>query len=343
MKLESLKLGESFRLMLRTMPILLVRLGAMLGFWVAAIIYLAITGYVSFLIGRVVDWLGVILFIVALLSMIPLYQLAYRYVFYMIKAAHIAVISELLVRDSIPAGTSQLDWGRQRVTDRFGEMNIMFVVDELVNGVIKSFTRTVYRVTSFLPGTDSLQTLVRIVNRIVFYALTYVDEAVLARSFYRESDSPWTNARDGVVLYAQTWRPLLMNAIALMVISYLPFLAALLIFSAPIGFLLSLISDQVAGYGLIAILLFAWVIKVAVGDAFAMTAMIASYQRETADMKVNPEMAAQLDNLSTQFSELTQRARDEIAGVGRRSEAPADDDPAAAPPPVAPPPAPSAD
>lgn len=317
MNLKSLRLGQAFNLLRRTMPILMVRFGVMLAFWAAAIVYLLVTGGIALLVGQVSGLVGLILFLVALGAMLPLYKLAYRYVFYMIKAAHIAVIAELLVRDDLPSGTNQLAWGKQRVQDRFGEMNVMFVVDELVAAVVKSITNTVRLLTSWLPG-ESVDTMVNVLNRVIRYALTYIDEAILARRFWRDEEgNVWANARDGVVLYSQAWRGLLVNAVALMVISYLPFVLVFIVFVLPIAGIASLISTTFAGWSILVTLLLAYSVKVALGDAFAMTAMIAAYQRETADMKPDPEMTAKLNQASDKFRELAQRAQEAVTGAGR--------------------------
>lgn len=325
MNLDSIQLGKAFSLMVKTAPILLVRLGVSVVFWLAIVLYLAITGGVSYLIGQAIDWLGVVVFLIALVGIAPLYQLAYRYVFYIIKAAHIAVISELLVNGKLPDGVGQLAWGRQRVTERFGETNIMFVIDELVTGVINAFTWTVYSITSWLPLGETAQGLANVINTVIRFALGSIDEAILARRFYAttSNDSPWVNARDGLVLYAMAWKPILTNAVALMMLSYVPFLVALLIFSAPIGFIVSLFgSGQAAGWTIIAILAFAWLMKVAVGDAFTMAAIIASYHRETATLQPNPEMAAKLDAASDKFNEIKQRAAEAFGGGRAQPTAP---------------------
>lgn len=316
---QSLQLGAAIGLLRRTMPILLVRFGVMLAFWAVAIIYLLITGGIALLVGQVSGLVGVILFLVALAATIPLYQLAYRYVFYMIKAAHIAVIAELLVRDDLPDGVSQLEWGKQRVQERFGEMNVMFLVDELVSGVVRGITNTVRLLTSWIPG-ESIDTLVKILNRIIRYALVYIDEAILARRFYStdSADNPWSNARDGVVLYAQAWRGLLVNAVALMLISYLPFILVFIIFVIPIAGIAAAISSTFAGWSILITLFLAYAVKVALGDAFAMTAMIAAYQRETADLTPDPEMVDKLNQASDKFRELAHRAQEAVTGSGRQ-------------------------
>jgi hypothetical protein len=319
MKLESLQLTRALQMLLRTTPLLLIRLGAVIAFWVAALIYLAVVGGVAFLVGQAVEAVGIILFIVALVAMIPLYNLAYRYVFFMLKAAHLAVLSEILINGDLPAGVNQLEWGRQRVQERFGEVNVMFVVDELVNGVVRAFTGTVYTLTAWLPG-DTLRTLVQIVNRIIRYAMSYIDEAVLSRSFVQKEQNVWANARDGVTLYAMVWKPLLMNAIALMILSYIPFIVVLIVFSAPVGLIVSAISQPLAGWTIIFTLILSFLVKVAVGDSFAMAAMIAAYHHETAGLTPNAEMTARLDGISDKFRELTRRAQEE---VGRFTQPPA--------------------
>jgi hypothetical protein len=243
-------------------------------------------------------------------------------VFFMLKAAHIAVLSEILVKGSLPAGVNQLNWGKTRVQERFGEVNGMFVVDELVTGVIRAFTNTVYALTAWLPG-DSIRTLVRLINRVIQYAMSYIDEAVLSRSFVKEEQNVWANARDGVTLYAMIWKPLLMNAIALMILSYIPFLVVFILFSAPVGFILAAISQPLAGWALIFTLILSYLVKTAVGDSFAMAAMIAAYHKETAGLTPNPEMTARLDQVSDKFQELTKRAQDEIGRFTQPPQTPA--------------------
>lgn len=305
--MKSLQLGAAFSLVMRTLPMLLVRLGVNLLFWLVALIYLGITGGISYLVGQAVSWLGVILLIASLGAMGWLYRLAQRYVLYLIKAAHIAVIAELLTKDDLPTGVSQLQWGKDRVQERFGEASVMFAVDELVRAVVRRFTNTVYRVASWLPG-EAFRSIANIINRVIRFAVGYIDEAILARAFWTSSDSIWAAARDGVVLYGQVWKPLLMNAVALMVLSYIPFLVVLIVFAAPVGALTSLISSRIAGWGIIATLALAFLVKVAIGDAFAMTAMIASYHRETAGLEPDPKVTAQLEGVSEKFRDLQERA-----------------------------------
>jgi len=308
LNLESLRLGRALNIIRQTLPILWVRLGVYTAFWVATLFYLGVTGGVSWLVGQAIPFVGVILFLVSLGAIGPIYQLAYRYVFYMIKAAHLAVVAEILQNGSLPPGESQLDWGRKAVTSRFGEASAMFIVDELVDSVVRSFTRTVYNIARFLPG-DTFRNLSQVIERVVRFAMGYIDEAILARSFWRKDENVWESAEEGLVLYAQVWKPLLTNAVALMLLSFVPFVVAFVLVAGPMGALVAWVfTPQVAGWSVIVTLLFAWLVKVAVGDAFAMVAIVASYRDETENMTPNPEMTARLSSVSDKFREIRQRA-----------------------------------
>jgi len=314
MNLKSLQLGRALKLVTRTLPIALVRLGALMLFWLAALAYLAAVGGIAWLVGQVIPLVGVVVFVVGIGGLGFLYRWAQRYVLYLIKAAQIAVMAELLVREELPPGTNQLAWGKQRVQDRFGEASAMFIVDQMVSGVVSVFTSAVYRVASWVPG-NALRGLVRAVNRVLRFSLEYVDEAILARSFWTDTEDVWANARDGVVLYGMVWKPLLMNAIALMLLSLVPFVLVVIILAAPVGLLLSAVSTPVAGGVIIGMLLLAWLAKVAIGDTFAMAAMLATYHRETADLTPDPAMTARLEGISDQFRGLQERARQAV-GAG---------------------------
>lgn len=334
MNLRQLQLRNALALTLKTTPILLVRLGAYLAFWVVALLYLGILFGIGALLANIAEWLGFLVGLIAVVSVVPIYRLAYKYVFYVIKAAHIAVIAELLEHGQLPPGSSQLQWGREQVQQRFGQVSLMFVVDELVEGIVKAFTRTVFSIVRILPGSQSR--IFELLERLVRNATGYIDEAVMARSFWRRDENIWESAQEGVVLYAMIWRPLLMNAVALMVLSYVPFLAALILFAAPVGFLLNLISSALAAWSIVLVLILAYFVKAALGDAFAMTAMIATYQRETRGLTPDPQMEARLSQVTDQFAELKNRALQmaQKRGVpGMQPGSASDPDPSPAPPP----------
>lgn len=238
--------------------------------------------------------------------MSPIYNLAYRYVFYVIKAAHLVVMGELLTHGQLPAGQSQLAWGKQQVQERFGDVSVMFVADTLVKGVLCSFTSTVYSIASWIPGNEMRQ-LANVVNRVIRYATTYIDEAILARAFWQRDPNLWESAKDGIILYAMVWKPLLINAVALMLLSYVPFVVVMVLIATPVGLVLSAVSTPVAAWSVLALLVLAYLIKVAVGESFAMAAIIAAYHREIQGLQPDPAIEQRLDSISADFRKLKER------------------------------------
>ncbi|MHB1318110.1 MAG: hypothetical protein ACYCYF_05775 [Anaerolineae bacterium] len=311
MSLKSLQLGQALRLVARTLPIAGVRLGVTLAFWLGALIYVGAVGALAFLAARVFAWLGVVIGLIGLGAMVWLVTLAQRYVLYLVKAAQIAVMARMLTGDAPPGGASQLQWGREQVASRFGEVSGMFVVDQVVSAVVRGFTRLVYGLVSWLPG-DALRGLARVAGRLVHYAVTYIDEAILARTFWLDDGTVWANVRDGVALYAMVWKPLLVNALALMGLSYIPGIVVVALLAMPFGWLGNAISPQIGGWSIVAALVIGWAVKVAVGDSLAMAAIIAAYQRSIQGLRPDPAMLERLGHVP-RFEELAQRVQDEAA------------------------------
>ena len=52
-------------------------------------------------------------------------------------------------------------------------------------------------------------------SELVEIVLGYVDEAVLARVFYKKDENAWKASADGVVLYFENWKEILKNAVML--------------------------------------------------------------------------------------------------------------------------------
>lgn len=303
---KSLQLGTALQLVWQTTPILLVQLGVYLVFWIATLIYLAAVIGLAVLLNAIHGLLALIVVIVGLGAMSPIYNLAYRYVFYVIKAAHLVVMGELLTHGQLPAGQSQLAWGKQQVQERFGDVSVMFVADTLVKGVLCSFTSTVYSIASWIPGNEMRQ-LANVVNRVIRYATTYIDEAILARAFWQRDPNLWESAKDGIILYAMVWKPLLINAVALMLLSYVPFVVVMVLIATPVGLVLSAVSTPVAAWSVLALLVLAYLIKVAVGESFAMAAIIAAYHREIQGLQPDPAIEQRLDSISADFRKLKER------------------------------------
>ncbi|MDI9549438.1 MAG: hypothetical protein QM346_17740 [Chloroflexota bacterium] len=307
MQFGQIQFGLAFRIMLKTAPIMLLRLGLYLAFWVASIVYFALVAGIGYVLSQVWPPAGIIAVIVAIVALIPLYRLANRYAFYLVKAAQLAVVVHILETGDLPQGINQFAFGKDRIAERFGEVSVMFVVDALIAGVIRGFSGMVTAALSWIPGGIG-RTIAGISTRIVHYAGNYVDEAVLARAFWRKDESVWQSAREGLVLYGMVWKPLLMNAIALMLLSYVPFILVVVLLSAPAGLLLGAISQPLGALSIVIVVVLALLVKVALGDSFAMIAMVAAYHRSTRGLAPDPAMEARIESISDKFGEIRDRA-----------------------------------
>ena len=100
-----------------------------------------------------------------------------------------------------------------------------------------------------------------------------------------------------------------------MLISYVPFVVVAILFSAPIGASPSLISPNVAGWSIIATLVLAYLVKVAIGDAFCHGGDALGVPAGDAGLTPDPAVTSKLEQVSDKFRTLQQRALGEQAGA----------------------------
>ena len=298
-------LAEAIGLVGKTLPLIWVRLGSYLVLGAALGIYAAAVGAVAWLLGRLWAPLGVILFVIAIGGAFAIVRWAGRYWFHLLRAAHTAVLTEFIVTGKGPQ-QNQLAYGKEQVLSRFKDTSILFAVDLLVGGIVRFVVRTFTRITSILPipGVDSLG---KLVERVAITSTTYVDEAVLSRAYTKREQNVWAVAKDGVVLYAQAWKPILANAVVLALLSFVEFLLFLLILGLPAAAIGAALPGLRLALG-IGVLIGAWMLKLALSDAIALAATLLAYHRTTAGMEPDPAWVAKLDGASDKFRELGQKA-----------------------------------
>lgn len=310
-------LGEAISLVMKTLPIVWVRLGSYLLLGLGLGIYAAIFGGIGWLLSQLWAPLGVILFIAAFGGAFWIVQLAGKYWFHLLRAAHTAVMTEFITTGNGPA-TGQLEYGRKQVMDRFTDTSILFGVSLLVDGVVKFVVRTFTRIASILPipGMDSLG---KFLQRVATLSTTYVDEAILSRAYAHREQNVWAVAKEGVVLYAQSWKPILANAVVLALLSYAEFVIFLLILGLPALAIGAAVPSLGPALG-IGALIGAWMLKLALSDAISLAATLLAYHRSTADMEPNAEWVAKLEGASDKFRELGRKAAASFGGKGKATE-----------------------
>lgn len=310
-------LGEAISLVMKTLPIVWVRLGSYLLLGLALGIYAAIFGGIGYLLSQLWAPLGVVLFVAAIGGAFWIVQLAGKYWFHLLRAAHTAVLTEFITTGKGPT-TGQLEYGRQQVMSRFTDTSILFGVGLLVDGVVKFVVRTFTRIASILPvpGMDSLG---KFLQRVAALSTTYVDEAILSRAYQHREQNVWAVAKEGVVLYAQSWKPILANAVVLALLSYAEFVIFLIILGLPAVAIGAAVPSLGPALG-VAALIGAWMLKLALSDAVSLAATLLAYHRATEGVEPNAEWVAKLEGASDKFRELGRKAAAGFGGGKRAAD-----------------------
>jgi hypothetical protein len=239
-----------------------------------------------------------------------------HYIGYLVKAGHVAVITEAVTTGRIP--DNQMAYGKQMVKERFLTSNIYFVLDKLVASAVRQLQRAVQKITnmaSFVPGMKNIQS---IINLFLNIALGYIDECCLGYTFLRKDQSAFKCAADGVVIYWQNWKKLLKDAAKTTVMVVLLVLAVTLVAFLLFAGILRLlplnneIAMRVAGFVAFFLAVFlAWAAKKAFIDSYILVKMMVSYMEVAPSTVITFDLYTELCGLSRKFKELFNKGQQE--------------------------------
>ena len=309
-------IGRTIGIVVRTWPFVLLRMAVYFGITAAYVIVVAVGAGMGYGTGMVLGesggavpfalWGGIIGF--SLVTAV-FYWLR-EYILYMVKAGHIAVLVHLVEGRAIPGGMGQIAYGRQVVTERFAEANVLFALDQLIKGALRAVSALLGSFAAFLP-IPGLGGLVRIANAIIRMSIVYVDEIILAHNIRLGSRTPFETGRQSVVLYAQNGVTMVKNAVWLAVFIWLVGAILFLLVLAPAGALVYGMPGQGAGWAFVFALLFAWACIAAFVEPFAVTALMQVYFRTIEGQVPDPEWDGRLVQASSKFRQLKDRAAQE--------------------------------
>lgn len=229
------------------------------------------------------------------------------YILYIVKAGHIAVMVELLQGGQIPQGRGQIDHARAVVTERFGQASALFALDQLIKGVVGAVTGLMQGLLSILP-IPGLQNIMGLVRAYLRLAVGLVDEVILAHAIKTRAPNPWTSAQEALVLYAQNARPMLVNAAWLTLIVYGLSFVVFLLMLAPAAAVVYLLPGAWSAGGVVFALIFAWAVKAALIEPFAIACLLQVYFHLTEGQTPDPEWQARISRASDKFKKLGERA-----------------------------------
>lgn len=308
--MKDFQIGTVIGLLRRTAPFLVFRFLIYFGITVGYVLATGVGAGAGYTAGTIfgdagvgATWGGFIGFGIAGAVMYFLRE----YLLYMVKAGHIAVLTQIMDGGEIPGGRGQIDYAQGVVKERFAESNVLFAVDQLIKGVLKAFNRAFFTLAAILP-IPGIEGLAKFVNTVVRLSLTYLDEVILAHNIRTESDNPWASSRSALVLYAQNYKTFLKNAVFLALIVWGLTLAVFVLILAPVAGLVTLFPGVGGVLSFVIALVFAWGVKQAVIEPFGMTALMQVFFKVTEGQQPDPEWERKLDSVSDKFGELKARA-----------------------------------
>ncbi len=238
------------------------------------------------------------------------------YILYMVKAGHIAVMIEHLEGREIPDGKGQISYAQGIVKERFAQANVLFAIDRLIKGVIRAVTGLVEGIASLLPipGLDAVMKFVRAFLKV---AVGLIDEVILAHLIREKAENPWTGAQEALVLYAQNAKPMLKNAALITIVSYILAFVVFLIMLAPAGAVVYMIPGAWSAGGFVFAIIFAWAVKAALIEPFAIACLLQAYFKVTDGQTPDPVWMGKLESTSGKFRSLGEKAAGWVTGGAR--------------------------
>ncbi|MDH6230197.1 hypothetical protein M2281_000769 [Mesorhizobium soli] len=306
-------IGKTLSLMMKTWPFIIFRVIVFFAITAAYVLATGAGAGVGYGVGHILGgeggpatfsvWGGILGF--GAVSLI-VYWIR-EYILYIVKAGHIAVMVRLLDGHAVPGDRGQISYAREVVTARFAEANVLFVLHQLVKAVIAAITGLIGGIAAFLP-IPGLDGLVKFVNTVIRLSLTYVDEIILAYNIRIDSHSPYETARQGVVLYAQNARMMIKNAIWLAIIMWGLTFVIFLMMLTPAAAILYVMPGQMAGWAFVLAIVFAWAIKAALIEPFALASLMQVYFKAIEGQTPDPDWDRRLAEVSGKFRALKDKA-----------------------------------
>lgn len=312
--------GQAFGMMGRTLPFILFRIVVYAGIAIAYVLATGVGAGVGWGIGAFGDeefragttvWGGIIGFGLTAGVLFFLRE----YILYIVKAGHIAVLVKLLDGEAIPDGQDQIAFATGVVKARFVEANVLFAIDQLVKGVLGAIIGLIQGIASFLP-IPGLTNIVGLVRAFLRISIGLVDEVILAHAIRTNATNPWASAQTALVLYAQNYPTMLKNAAWLTAFTYGLAFIVFLVMLAPAALVVWMIPGGWSAGGFVFALIFAWAVKAALIEPFAIACMMQVYFRTTAGQTPDPEWDARISGVSRKFTELKDRAAQWMGGRG---------------------------
>jgi hypothetical protein len=304
----------SIGLLTRTLPYAVMRFAVLLAFSVACIVWMVITiGGSAWTGAHIAGVFGVAWFISCAVVAGWFWTAIVRYVLHLIECGHVAVLTELIVHGRVGNGSeSMFAYGKRVVTEKFGQVNILFAINQLVRGVVNAVHGTIEGVGHILPipGIDSIANLI---TGILRAATRYMDKVIFSYNLACGDDNPWRSAQHGLIYYAQNAKPILKQSVWIVVLEHVLSALLWLVLLIPAAALTAILPQSVRETGGLVTIVVAVLFALAARGAFLkpvfLIMVMVRFHALVEHQPINEEWVARLDQLSDKFRDLGQKAQ----------------------------------
>lgn len=221
--------------------------------------------------------------------------------------AHAAAFVENLGDHPLADGEDQVAEAQALTADRFAGPALLSEMDAQIRAAAWAIPGLIGGARLFITM-RGMEGLAAMLTWLMSLAMAPIVDLVYAYIVHLRAANPWQAARQGLVLYGQNSRRLIVNGLAATAAVWTASLLVLLILTPPMSGLFSSFPDSVSGWSLLGAILFAWAIKSAFFDPFALAALTPIFFRLANSQTPDPEWDRALSDLSPAFRRIRNRA-----------------------------------
>ncbi|MEN3347877.1 MAG: hypothetical protein V7632_1512 [Bradyrhizobium sp.] len=302
-------LATAFHLLIDTLPYALARWGVLMASAMACVVWIVIgAGGAAWLGTHIATAFGLCWLLGVLLVGGWIWGAMLRYTLHLIACGHVAVLTELITRGRIGNGTEgQFAYGRRIVTERFGEVAVLFGLNALVRTVLRAFHTALDTLGEWLP-TPGVSTIVGLVNTVLAAAARYLDKVVLSYNVARGGDEPRRNVQDGLVYYCQNARPILTTSVWMVIVERCLSILLCLLLLVPAGLVTVWLPDAVRENGAIVTVFIAALLTLTLRAAFIqplfLICIVIRFHALIENQPINPTWVGYLDGITDKFRQI---------------------------------------
>jgi hypothetical protein len=300
-------------LIVRSLPYALMRFSVLLAFAFACIAWVVVTVGGSVWAGsHIAGAFGLAWFVSCLIVAGWFWTAVLRYLLHLIECGHVAVLTEFVVQGRVGNGSeSMFAYGKRIVIEHFGQVNVLFALNMLVRGAVHAVHATFEGVGHLVP-IPGIEMIGRLVTVILRAATRYLDKVIFSYNLACRSPNPWLGARDGLVYYAQNAKPVLKQAVWIVVLDYVLTALLWLALLVPAAALTAILPAAVRELGALvtvgSAVLFALAGRAAFVKPIFLVMIMVRFHELIEHQPINRDWIARLDQVSARFRSLGERA-----------------------------------